>query len=310
MDPILRAFLSSWDLRIELILVLALAGTIYTRGWWRLRKRTAEQRTAARQRVNRRQAGALWRPVLYILGLVILGIALMSPLDVVGSQLFFLHMIQHVLMMSIVPPLLLLANPLPYFLWGLPAGARRPLGSVLGRRGNLRAALRKFTGPGIVWIGFVILYLGWHDPMLYNAALESELVHDLEHISFFGVAMLYWWHITGAGPVVHKPLPVIGRFFYVLLAIPPNMIAGMAIAFSQSPIYSHYEAMPRIWNMSVMSDQRLAGVIMWVPGSMMYIVAALVAIASWLQDEEEKPALPESEWATDEAFIAPGLEKR
>jgi cytochrome c oxidase assembly factor CtaG len=90
----------------------------------------------------------------------------------------------------------------------------------------------------------------------------------------------------------------------------PNMIAGVVIAFSESPIYSHYEAMPRIWGMSVMADQRLAGVIMWVPGSMMYMIFALILAARWLKKEEEKPPLPESKWATDEAMIAPGMEKR
>jgi cytochrome c oxidase assembly factor CtaG len=206
--------------------------------------------------------------------------------------------------------MLWLANPLPFMLWGLPDRARINLGRLLGRRGEVRLGLKKFAGPGTVWIVFVVLYLGWHDPMLYNAALESELVHDLEHISFFGVAMLYWWLILGAGPVVHKPLSIVGRFIFILMAIPPNMIAGMAIAFSESPIYPHYAAMPRIWNIPVLSDQRLAGVIMWVPGSMMYMIAALVLTARWLKQEEEKPPLPESKWATDEAFIAPGLEKR
>jgi cytochrome c oxidase assembly factor CtaG len=282
-----------------------LAGTIYTRGWLRLR-----QRTANRHGFNPWQAAARWRPVVYITGLVILGLALMSPIDVIGSQLFFIHMIQHVIMVSIVPAFLWLANPLPFILWGLPGPTRIRFGRLLGRRGKLRLGLKRFTGPGVIWLLFVILYLGWHDPALYNAALESELVHDLEHISFFGAARLYWWLIMGAGPVVHKPLSIIGRFVFVLMAIPPNMIAGMAIAFSEGPIYSHYDAMPRLWNISVMADQQLAGVIMWVPGSMMYIIYALILAARWLKQEEEKPALPESEWATEEALIAPGLEKQ
>jgi cytochrome c oxidase assembly factor CtaG len=303
MDPVLIAFLSSWDWRMEIIIILVTAGIIYLRGWRRLR-----QRTAARSEHNRWQMGAVWRPVVYIGGLLVLGIALMSPIDVIGSQLFFMHMIQHVLMMSIVPPLLWLANPLPFVLWGLPGKVRLSAGGLLGRRGKVRSFLRKFSGPGTIWVVYVCLYLGWHDPLLYNAALQSEWVHDLEHFSFFGAAMFYWWHVMGAGPRVHRPFPAVGRFIYVLMAIPPNMIAGMAIAFSEQPIYTHYEAMPRIWNLSVLSDQRLAGVIMWVPGSMMYIVAALILVARWLKEEENKPALPESQWATDEALKAPGLE--
>ena len=87
------------------------------------------------------------------------------------------------------------------------------------------------------------------------------------------------------------------------------MLAGLAIVFASGPIYTYYEAMPRIWGLSVMEDQKIGGVIMWVPGSMMYILAALILISRWLQQEERKPALPQSAWAIDEALAAPGIKK-
>jgi len=85
------------------------------------------------------------------------------------------------------------------------------------------------------------------------------------------------------------------------------MLAGIAFVFAATPIYAYYEAMPRLWGLSVMEDQRIAGLIMWVPGSMMFLIAALVIVARWLQAESEKPPLPESAWATDEALAAPGI---
>ena len=85
------------------------------------------------------------------------------------------------------------------------------------------------------------------------------------------------------------------------------MLAGLAFVFAASPIYPYYEALPRLWGLTVMEDQMIAGLIMWVPGSMMFIIAALVLAARWLQVEEKKPALPESAWATDEALAAPGI---
>ena len=88
------------------------------------------------------------------------------------------------------------------------------------------------------------------------------------------------------------------------------MIAGLAITFATEPIYSFYEAMPRLWGISVMDDQRIAGVIMWVVGSMMYMIAALIIAARWLQSEEVKPALPESAWASDDALAAPGMQTK
>ena len=306
MDPVLSAALRSWDLRLEVIVILATAGIIYSLGWWRLRARTAGNRSTASGR-GRWQAGARWRPVVYISGLLLLAIALMSPIDVLSSQLFTMHMIQHVLLVMIIPPLLLLANPLPYWLWGLPRGARLGGGRIFSRTSRFRYYLQRATGPGLVWLAFVIVYWGWHDPNAYELALRSSLAHDLEHLSFFLVSMLFWWHIVGAGPKIHRPLSPFSRAGYALTAIPPNMLAGLAFVFAASPIYPYYEAMPRLWGLSVMEDQVIAGLIMWVPGSMMFIIAALVVAARWLQAEEKKPALPESAWATEEALAAPGI---
>jgi putative membrane protein len=305
MDPLLRATLTSWDWRVEIILVLALAGTLYTFGWRRLR-----QRTSYRQSKNRWHAGASWRPIAYISGLLILGIALMSPIDVLASQLFIFHMIQHVLLVMVVPPLLLLSNPLPFTLWALPKNLRSSTAGLLRRKSPFRRGLKKATGAGLVWMAFVIVYWGWHDPNAYDLALRSSLVHDIEHITFFLVSLLFWWHVMAAGPRIHRPMSQGMRFAYLLSAIPITMLAGLAITFSTGPIYSYYEAMPRLWGISVMDDQRIAGVIMWVVGSMMYMVAALIIAARWLQQEEMKPAIPEATWASEDALAAPGVEAK
>jgi len=238
-----------------------------------------------------------------------MAIALLSPIDVLGGQLLTMHMVQHLLLVMIIPPLILLANPLPFLLWGSPHKVRTGISHLLSPKAKFRYYLRKATGPGVVWLMFVIVYWGWHDPNAYNLALQSALVHDLEHLTFFLVSMLFWWHVIGAGPRIHRPLSPAGRFAYVLTAIPPNMLAGLAIVFATGPIYSYYEAMPRIWGLSVMEDQQIGGVIMWIPGSMMYIIAALILASRWLQKEERKPPLPQSEWATDEAMAVPGLKR-
>lgn len=304
MDPILRATLLSWDLRLEVLLVLAVAGTFYTLGWYRLRRRTL-----ARPHFNNWQAAAFWRPIAYLSALVILAIALMSPIDVLAAQLLTMHMVQHVLLVMVIPPLILLANPLPFILWGLPKGARLQTGRLLNINSRFRHILQRLTGPGLVWIAFVVVYWGWHDPNAYNLALRSAFFHDLEHLTFFLVAMLFWWHVVGAGPRIHRPFSPFGRFGYSLSAIPPNMLAGIAIVFASGTVYTYYDAMPRLWGLTVIEDQRIAGVIMWVLGSMMYMIAALILVARWLQTEEKKPALPQSNWATDEALVAPGFDK-
>ena len=309
MDPILKAALSSWDWRPDVIIVLALAGTLFITGWRRLRRRTRPQRRAG----GGWHASAVWRPVSYVAGLIFVGLALMSPLDVLSSQLFSMHMIQHLLLIMVAPPLLLLANPMPFMLWGLPGKWRLKIGRGLSRLLNgksiFRHYLRKATTPGIVWMFWLVSIIGWHDPNAYNAALSSDLVHDLEHLTFFLGGMLFWWHVTGAGPRIHKQFGLIGRIAFALSAVPPNMLTGAVIAFATEPIYTYYNNVPRLMGLSVLEDQQLGGVIMWVPGSMMYIIAALVLISRLLQGESRKPPLPEAEWSSDEALIAPGLEK-
>lgn len=309
MDPILKAALSSWDWRPDVILTLALAGTLFVTGWWRLRQRTL----GAQRPGGGWQAATVWRPIFYVAGLIFIGLALMSPLDVLGSQLFAIHMIQHLLLIMIAPPLLLLANPMPFMLWGLPGTWRLKMGWGLSRLLNgksiFRQYLRKATTPGVVWMIWLVSIITWHDPNAYNAALRSDLVHDLEHLTFFLGGMLFWWHVTGAGPRIHKQFGLIGRIAFALSAVPPNMLTGVAIAFAPEPIYTYYNNVPRLMGLSVLEDQQLGGVIMWVPGSMMYIIAALVLISRLLQGESRKPTLPESEWGSDEALIAPGMEK-
>ncbi|MFQ5398163.1 MAG: cytochrome c oxidase assembly protein [Anaerolineae bacterium] len=312
MDPVLKAALLSWGWRADVIVLLAVAGTLYSMGWRRLRRRIRQRPGALPS--GRWQLSSAWRLTAYLSGLLLTGIALMSPLDTLGAALFTFHMIQHLLLIMIAPPLLMVANPMPFMLWGLPAPWRRKVGRALTRLLNSKAPfrrnLRKVTTPGIIWMAWVVSLLGWHDPNAYNAALRHELVHDVEHLTFFLAGMLFWWHVTGAGPRIHKRFGPIGRIAFLLSAIPPNMLIGVAIAFAREPIYTYYLDAPRLWGLTVMMDQQLGGVIMWVPGSMMYIIAALVLAARLLEGDDQKPALPEQEWGMDEALLAPGLEDR
>lgn len=306
MDPVLRAALSSWDWRPEVIIVLVGLGALYVTGWWRLRARTR----SASGPGSWRRLSAPWRPISYIAGLLVIGLALLSPLDVLVQQLFFMHMIQHLLLIMIAPPLLLLANPMPFLLWGLPQKLRLSIGRGMSRLFNKDSQsgrlIRRLTTPGLIWLLFVITVFGWHDPGLYNLALESELVHDLEHLMFFAAGMLFWWHVVGAGPVLHKQFGQFGKIAYVLAAIPPNMALGIFLAFSPEIIYTYYLDVPRVFNMSVLDDQRLSGVIMWIPGSMMYFIAALVLIAGLLSHEQGKPSQRSPAWQSDELLAAPG----
>lgn len=299
MNPLLQALLTSWDLRPEILLTLGVLGGLFTLGWTRLRRRSRQNRLAAP-----------WRLASYWAGLIVLAVALMSGIDILSGQLFFMHMIQHLLLVMIAPPLLLLTNPFPFVLWGLPPAARRWVGGFFVRDSAFRRGLQTISRPPVVWMAFVGLLLFWHDPNLYNLALTSDPVHDLEHLSFFVPGMFFWWNVIGAGPRLHGALSPVVRIAFVLLAVPPTFLLGAVIGFSTTIIYTYYESVPRIYGISTLSDQQLAGFIMWVPGSMMYIIAALVLLATLLGKEDDKPVPGMETWATDQALIAPGLEHR
>lgn len=277
MSPTLRAFLTSWDLRIEILLPLLAGGVLYARGWRRLRLR-GSRRLATR-----------WRLVAFLVGLVTITISLLSAIDSFSAVLFLMHMIQHLLLIMVAAPLIMASNPFPFILWGLPRG--REIGLALFSPGAWFApVLRRTTGPGITWLLFVGFLWGWHDPGAYDAALKSDLVHDIEHLTFYLPALLFWWHVTQAGPRVHGSLSPGARIAYTLSVVPANMIAGIAISFAAEPLYSHYLTVPRIWGLTALEDQQLGGTIMWIPGSMMYLLAAIVLIAVWMREQERQAA--------------------
>jgi cytochrome c oxidase assembly factor CtaG len=116
-------------------------------------------------------------------------------------------------------------------------------------------------------------------------ALRSDLVHDIEHLSFYVSSLLLWWHIIQSGPRVHRPLSGAARIAYTLSVVPANMVAGVVISFAQSPIYLHYTTVPRVWNLSALQDQQIGGAIMWIPGSMMYLLAGIILISRQVQGE-------------------------
>jgi cytochrome c oxidase assembly factor CtaG len=249
-------------------------------GRWRLKQRTSGPLVAG------------WRTACYLAGLLVVAVALMSPIDLLASQYFYMHMIQHLLLVMIAPVLLWIPNPMPFTMWGLPATLRHEVGRLLRPGAAFRRAVAAVTTPGLVWLYFVATLVGWHDAHAYNAALENDLIHDLEHITFFGTAVLFWWHVIGAAPNIHRRLSRGVRIGYVLSVVPANALTGIAIAFATKPIYPHYTQVARPGRMTVMQDQMLSGILMWIPGSMMYIMAALVLVALILRGEDQTEAAP------------------
>lgn len=276
MNPLLRDWLLRWEFWPQIILTLLLAGLLYGLGWHRLRCKGA------------RRLASGGRLTSFLLGLFLLGLAMLSAIEVVQELLFSVHMVQHLLITMIGPPLLLLAQPFPIMLWGLPEKPRRAVGMLLAPGARFRQILRRLTSPWLVWAVYVGSLWLWHVPGAYDAALRYETLHIGEHVSFFLSALLFWWHVIGCGPRIHERRSFGFRIGYVLAALVPNEILGVGLSLLNEPIYTHYATVPRPFGLTVLDDQMLGGAIMWVPGGMMYVIAAIALLATGLAEQERR----------------------
>lgn len=284
MDPVLEAILRSWDFRPEVLIPTTLFLVAYTVGWVRLR-----------QKSHHHQLATWWRLASYWAGMVCIWLALLSPMDLLSSHLLYFHMIQHIFLTMLGAPLIALGNPMPFLLWGIPAGLRLGLGNLLSQGFGRQTAGRKFllqtSGPMMSLVIMTFVLWLWHDRVLYNTALTVDWVHDLEHLTFFLTTLLFWWHMTLAGPYIHQRLSMLMRVIYLNLATLSSALPGMVISFSTQVLYSHYTTAPRLpapLGMSALDDQILAGVLMWVSGAMMYPMASAVIVVYWMVLEERK----------------------
>lgn len=276
MHPLLAALFSAWEWRPDVLLVLLLSGSLYLVGWRRLRQRSAIAKIA-----TQRKLAAYWA------GLATVALALLSPIDWLGSQLLFMHMIQHKLLIMIAAPLLWLGNPFPFMLWGLPKSVRKPVAALFHRDAHFCRLLTVVTNPGVAWLVFIIVYMGWHDVNAYNLALRYPWVHNLEHLSFFGAALLFWWHVVGAAPHLHR-LSIWGRLAMVVSVIPFQMAAGIVIATADTVLYTYYESVPHIWGFTALADQAIGGAIMWIPSSEMLVWAVVFLLGGLAQQEKSR----------------------
>jgi cytochrome c oxidase assembly factor CtaG len=220
---------------------------------------------------------------------VALVLALMSGIDTFQELLFFMHMTQHLLLVMIAPPLFWLAAPMPISFWGLPRNARLALGKpLLGRHSPFRKALVEISAPGVIWLVFTATLWLWHDPNAYQAAIENQSLHDFEHLTFFATGMLLWWHIVAAAPVIHKRRSYVVRLSVIVLTYFQTIILGIGITMWGDVIYEHYANVPRLWGIDAKTDQTYGGLIMWLPGGMMYLIAVLVLIGSMIRESERK----------------------
>jgi cytochrome c oxidase assembly factor CtaG len=271
MSAVSAAVFSSWQVPPVVTLLLLVAGVVYLRGWRKL----------ARLRAGR---FPVWRLAAFQAGLAAVWVAVASPLDAFSGLLLTAHMAQHLLLMVAAPPLLLLGSPLLPILRGLPRTfVREGLGPFLAWPALQRFA-RALTHPVVGLSAMAAAMWGWHIPAAYELALAVPGWHEIEHATFLAASILFWW------PVV-RPWPT--RAYWPAWTIPLYLLAGdlqntalaAMLTFSDRVIYPTYAAAPRLFGLTALEDQALAGVLMWVPGSLAFLVPAAVIAARLLSPE-------------------------
>jgi putative membrane protein len=236
-------------------------------------------------RTTRKRSSA-WGPGLFVAGYGVLVVALISPIHTLGEALFSVHMVQHLLLVLVAAPLLLLSNSMSVLLWGLPREERATLGRLVGRPGPARSALRWLTLPLVAWWLFVGTQWLWHQPAAYQWALSNTWAHYAEHLLFFGTAVLFWWPVIGAAPL-RSALSYPARMLYTFLAWIPNSILGAGITLSPGLLYPYYAGPARPLGVDPHTDQQLAGLIMWVPGDALFAGVLMVLFVAYLRHEEQ-----------------------
>jgi putative membrane protein len=267
MEEFPHGILAAWSWPLWPAVGIVVAGTLYLRGW------SALQRTRARELPR-------WRAVCFFGGLLALWIALASPIDALDDFLLSAHMLQHFILMSVAPPLLVLGVPLVPMLRGLPRWMIRGLRPLFASR-TVHKIAHALAHPAVAWLLMNVAYLGWHVPQAFELTLRSEAWHDTEHMCFLLTSIVFWW-------VIVEPWPSRTRWSrwmvipYLLTADLVNTILSAVLAFSGKVLYPSYGVAEKITRLTPLKDQVLAGSEMWVLNSIVFLVPVAVIVVRML----------------------------
>ena len=269
---------ANWPLEPPLAVVV-LAAVLYAVG--------LRRRASARRRVERR-----WRAAAFYLGLLSVVAALDSPIAAYDDRFFSVHMTQHLLLMTVAPPLIVLGRPWAPIWQVLPLGLRRAVAGELARGGwtaPLRAAGRLVAHPVTTWLLASGVLVVWHVPRLYDATLTNVAVHDLEHALLFSTSLLLWLQLIDSPPF-HGRLDRFQRAVYGTAALTVGWILAIVLALAPSALYGAYAAQAHGSGLSPLADQQLAAGVLWVPGSIALTVAICINFYLWLDPLDGRPA--------------------
>ncbi len=225
--------------------------------------------------VTRARIAAFWGGILTIV------LALMSPIDAIGQQLFSIHMVQHLLLMMVAAPLFAWGQPALVFLWALPLKGRKGIGRAWSGLG-LRSGVRGLMHPLVVWLLFSGLFVFWHCPRPYTWALHNDAVHAVEHLCFFVTALMFWTLVFERDG--HRRFGYGGSLVFVATTAVLSSLPGALMVLAPGPLYPAHSEGVAEWHMTLLQDQQLAGIIMWVPAASVYLAAFCYLFIRWLNE--------------------------
>jgi putative membrane protein len=230
-----------------------------------------------------------WRARCFALAMGALAVALLSPLDALSSALASAHMVQHLLLLLVAAPLLALSAPSSAILRGSPLAVRRAGGRWRRRLGLTHGNLAVLRHPAAVWLLAVGVVWFWHAAAPYDATLDNELLHVLEHASFLATAVLFWQAVVGVRGAarVSNGLGVLLVFAMAMQSV----FLSVLLTFARTTWYSGYATTTASWGLDPLTDQQLAGVIMWIPAGGVYLAAALVLLVTWIRATEREEVM-------------------
>ena len=269
------AWLALWRFTGPQFIVVAFVAAVYLIGLLRLQFRSSWRAVPLRE-------------MLYgIGGFAVLMFALSGPPEALADDMFFLHMMQHILVAMVASVLLLAARPMSAYLWALPETVRLGMVPALSSQGWLRAVNAALTNPRVALPLFVLNLWLWHIPEAYELAIRNELAHTLMHLSMLVTAVLFWWPIIGPPPV-GSSLSHPQRIVYLILVVTPTAVLAAIITLSNTILYPHYIDTPHHFTLTPAEDQRIGGLLMWIPGNLVYLATLTTLFLRWFGAEDRR----------------------
>lgn len=227
-----------------------------------------------------------WREVSFYCGVVIAFLAIEPPFDGLADRWLSAHMSQHIVLMTVVPPLVVYGRPWPRLWLPFPLSARRAVGGALAGSGAFRAAGGFIRRPPVALLLQSAAIGAWHVPYMYDAAAGNEWIHVLEHVSFVAPALVFWGALLDVPPVRTR-MDDLWRAIWFVAAMIPSWILAIVIEFAPGTLFTAYPSI---------TDQQIAAGIMWVPGSLAYFLGAFMIFYRWLEPTPAEPRPEELSW--------------